>query len=71
MIRLYKFVKNSDFNFFSFLFFCSREKRSNDESNSFLNDNFNDKTFIVSGSTLNDGVVYALTTKKLNEHIYK
>ena len=51
--------------FFSFLFFCSKEESSSNESDGFLNNNFNDKTIIVAGSTINDGAVIWINDKKI------
>ena len=66
MIRLYEFVKKIlFFTFFSFLFFCSKEESSSNESDGFLNNNFNDKTIIVAGSTINDGAVIWINDKKI------
>ena len=66
MIRLYEFVKKIlFFTFFSFLFFCSKEESSSNESDGFLNNNFSDKTIIVAGSTINDGAVIWINDKKI------
>ena len=65
MIRLDEFLKKILFlSFFSLLFFCSKEESSS-ESDGFLNNNLNDKTIIVAGSTLNDGAVIWINNKKI------
>ena len=47
------------------LFYCSKESKNNSGSIRFLDDNFNDKTIIVAGSTLIDGAVLWINAKKI------
>ena len=47
------------------LFYCSKETTNNDGSIRFLDNNFNDKTIIVAGSTLIDGAVLWINDKKI------
>ena len=47
------------------LFYCSKETTNNSGSIRFLDNNFNDKTIIVAGSTLIDGAVLWINDKKI------
>ena len=65
MITLDEFLKKILFLTLFFTFILLFKEGSSSESDGFLNNNLNDKTIIVAGSTLNDGAVLWINNKKI------